>query len=122
LNKINKFSLLVFAIIFFSGCSTTGHFKVPEDSKLYIYERSEPVTVGADGTVETNPFFWTAMGIPPKGGIPYRLEKDGQTIKEGKLRANFRVVSIFWPPLAYIYWPVGFNPDVTYDLVSDKQE
>ncbi len=95
---------------------------MPENSDLYIYDREQPVEVKSDGTVTTTPFFWTAMGIPPTGGIPYRLEQDGEVIREGKLRANFRVVSIFWPPYAVIYWPVGFNPDVTYDLVNDTQE
>lgn len=112
--------LLVLATV--AGCSTTGKFVVPEDSQLYIYERPEPVNVAADGTVVTKPFFWTGMGIPPGGGIPYRVEKDGETVKEGKLRAKFRVVSIFWPPAAVIYWPTGFNPNITYDLVNDTQQ
>jgi hypothetical protein len=38
------------------------------------------------------------------------------------LRTKFRTVSIFWPPFAAIYWPMGFNPNVTYDLVNDTQE
>lgn len=114
-------ALIAFAV-FITGCTTTGHFKVPEGSQLYIYKRPTPVDIAADGTVVTRPFFWTAMGIPPGGGIPYRLEKDGQTVKEGRLRAKFRVVSIFWPPFALIYWPVGFRDNITYDLVNDKQE
>lgn len=105
-----------------SACSTTGKFVVPENAELYIYERPEPVNVAEDGTVTTKPFFWTAMGVAPSGGIPYRLEKEGETIKRGKLRAVFRPASIFWPPFAVIYWPVGFNPDITYDLVNDTQE
>lgn len=114
------FTILLAASI--SGCSTTGHFKVPEGSQLYIYERPEPVKIQQDGSVTTKPFFWTAMGIAPHGGIPYRLEKDGETIKQGRLRAVFRPASIFWPPFAAIYWPVGFNPDITYDLINDTQE
>jgi hypothetical protein len=82
----------------------------------------KPVDIKADGKVTTTPFFWTAAGMPPGGGIPYSLEKDGKTIKDGRLRANFRVVSIFWPPFALIYWPMGFNPEITYDLVNDTQE
>ncbi|WP_027158605.1 hypothetical protein [Methylobacter luteus] len=105
-----------------TGCTTTGHFKVPEGSQLYVYKRPEPVDIKANGEVTTKPFFWTAAGMPPGGGIPYRLEQDGQTIKEGKLRAKFRTVSIFWPPAALIYWPMGFNPNITYDLISDTQE
>jgi len=117
-----KISLWFVLFIMVSGCSTTGSFKVPEDSKLYIYKRPDPVEIKDDGKVTTTPFFWTAAGIPPDGGIPYRLEQDGKTIKDGRLRANFRVVSIFWPPFALIYWPMGFNPNITYDLVNDTQE
>ena len=113
---------IVLVLLMMAGCTTTGHFKVPEGSNLYIYERPQPVDVKANGEVTTKPFFWTAAGMPPGGGIPYRLEQNGQTIKEGKLRAKFRVVSIFWPPAAAIYWPMGFNPNITYDLINDKQE
>jgi hypothetical protein len=89
---------------------------------LYIYERPQAVNIGADGKVTTAPYFWTAAGMPPGGGVPYRLEKNGETLKEGKLRAKFRPVSIFWPPFALIYWPMGLNPNITYDLVNDTQE
>lgn len=104
-----------------TGCSTTGTFKVPPDTQLYIYQRPEPVKIDPAGKVETSPFFWTAMGVPPNGGIPYRLERGGQVVKEGRLRAKFRIVSIFWPPFALIYWPTGFNPSIVYDLVNDTQ-
>ena len=26
-----------------------------------------------------------------------------------------------WPPLALIYWPLGYHPDITQDLVNDVQ-
>lgn len=119
--EARNFILLVFTATML-GCSTTGTFVLPEGSDLYIYERPEPVTVEAGGKVTTKPYFWKAIGIPPGGGIPYRLEKDGETLKEGRLRAVFRPASIFWPPYAIIYWPVGLNPNITYDLVNDKQE
>ncbi|MGR8941052.1 MAG: hypothetical protein ACU83V_03990 [Gammaproteobacteria bacterium] len=119
---MKKMCLLCASLILVTGCTTTGTFKVPEGSNLYIYKRPDAVKIDAGGKVTTKPFFWTAAGIPPGGGIPYRVEKDGQTLKEGKLRAKFRVVSIFWPPFALIYWPMGFNPDITYDLVNDTQE
>ena len=73
------------------------------------------------GTVTSKPFFWSAAGRPPGGGIPYKIEKNGEMIKDGKLCSKFRVVSIFWPPLALIYWPLGYHPDITYDLVNDVQ-
>lgn len=113
---------ILLMLLMVSACTTTGHFKVPEGSQLYIYKRPQPVDIKANGEVTTKPYFWTAAGIPPGGGVPYRLEKNGETIKEGKLRAKFRVVSIFWPPFALIYWPMGLNPDITYDLVNDTQE
>ena len=78
-----------------AGCSTTGHFKVPEGSSLYVYKRPQPVEIKTNGEVTTKPFFWTAAGVPPESGIPYRLKKNGRAIKEGKLRTKFRVESIF---------------------------
>ncbi len=108
--------------LFAAGCSTTGHFKVPKNAKLYIYKRPEPVQIQEDGSVTTRPYFWTAAGMPPGGGIPYRLEEPGKPAKEGRLRAKFRVVSIFWPPAAVIYWPMGMNPNITYDLINNTQQ
>lgn len=119
---MKKIYLAFAVLIMITGCTTTGHFKVPEGSDLYIYQRPEPVQIKASGEVTTKPFFWTAAGIPPEAGIPYRLEQNGTVLKEGKLRTKFRTVSIFWPPFASIYWPMGFNPDITYDLVNDTQE
>ena len=120
--KIANIITAILVSLIVSGCSTKGNFIVPDDSELYIYKRPQPVKIEANGDVTTRPFFWTALGIPPRGGIPYRLEQNGKTIKEGKLRVSFRVVSIFWPPYAIIYWPIGFNPNITYDLVNDTQE
>ncbi len=119
---IKRMCLALVLLVMVAGCTTTGTFKVPPGTDLHVYKRSEPVDIKADGKVTTKPFFWTAAGIPPEGGIPYTLEKGGKVIKEGKLRTKFRTVSIFWPPFASIYWPMGFNPDITYDLVNDKQE
>jgi hypothetical protein len=121
---IKKTSLLLASLMLVTGCTTTGTFKVPEGAKLYVHKRPVPLTIQANGKAESKPFFWTAAGTPESGGgISYRLEKDGQTIKEGKLRTKFRPVSIFWPPVyGLIAWPFGFNPNITYDLVNDKQE
>ena len=116
--------LLFLAITFiFSGCTTTGYFRTPEDSNLYIYKRLVPADVAPDGSVEEKPFFWTAAGIPPTGGIPYKLTtEDGKLISEGRLRTKFRPISIIWPPFAFIYWPMGFNPYITYDLINNRQD
>ena len=103
-----------------ASCSTEGHFKIPDGTTLEVYKR--PVHVDPSGHVETKPFFWTVAGMPPGGGVPYRLLKDGQVVKEGRLRTKFRVASIFWPPFAIIYWPMGLNDDITYDLVHDTQK
>jgi hypothetical protein len=97
------------------SCTTTGKFVIPEGTELEVYQR--PVTVQSDGTVVSKPFFWTAAG-----GVEYRLVKEGTVVKEGRLRAKFRVVSIFWPPFAAIYWPMGLNPGITYNLVDGTQQ
>ena len=125
-----RFINLILAVLL-AGCSTTGNFKVPKWANLYIYKRPVPVVINVDesistdeiivGTVTSKPFFWTASGRPPGGGIPYKIEKNGEMIKDGKLCSKFRVVSIFWPPFALIYWPLGYHPDITYDLVNDVQ-
>ncbi|MGZ5602390.1 MAG: hypothetical protein ACXWFX_17495, partial [Methylobacter sp.] len=91
---IKKMCLALALLVLVSGCTTTGTFKVPPGTDLYVYKRPEPVDIKADGKVTTKPFFWTAAGIPPEGGIPYRLEKGGKVVKEGKLRTKFRTVSI----------------------------
>jgi hypothetical protein len=110
-------------MLFLAGCHTSGDFVVPKGSKLYLDGRSKPVKIReVDGRVRTRPFGWNAMGIPPHRGVPYRLEQDGKTIKEGKLRVKFRASSIFWPPFAIIYWPTGLNGELVYDLVNDTQK
>jgi len=118
--KALRLTLLTTCVIGLFGCSTTGRFVIPPNTQLEVYRR--PVTLAADGTVTTRPFFWTAAGIPPGGGIEYRLLDGQKVVKQGRLRAKFRVVSIFWPPYALIYWPMGFNSKITYDLVKDTQE
>jgi len=106
--------LAVFVSLVLVGCSTTGSFKVPKDTQLELYGR--PVEVPENGQVKTRPFFWSAAG-----GVPYRLlNKDGTVLKEGKARAKFRVVSIFWPPMAIIYWPIGLNGAVMNDLTQEN--
>jgi hypothetical protein len=94
-----------------AGCTTTAHFKVPENTTLYLEER--PAEIAADGTVTTRPYFWTSAP-----GIHYRIEKEGATVQRGRIPSQFRPVSIFWPPYALVYWPFGFLDDTTYDLIK----
>ena len=95
------------------GCKTQGQFVLPPGTEVSIYNRPA-VRPDASGQIVMNPFFWDAIA-----GVKYKLLKDGETVKEGKLKAKFRIVSIFWPPFALIYWPVGVDPDVTHDLTAD---
>jgi hypothetical protein len=97
------------------ACSTTTKVIIPQDSKLYVNNDKEPVVVKADGEVTTRPFFWTAIA-----GVPFRLEQNNKIINQGKLKARFRPVSIFWPPYGIIYWPVGFALS-EYDLTKEVQ-
>lgn len=107
--KLLVLAALGFSMLFTTACSTTAYFKTPPDSKLTVYERPVP-----SGTVKTAPFFWTSTT-----GVPYKLEdKDGKVIRQGKVKSKFRVVSIFWPPFAVIYWPMGFARD-SYDLTVE---
>ena len=111
MNTIIRIHLVAAALALAAGCSTTATFKIPEKSFLYIHDRPEPVVIAPDGTVTSNPFFWTAAP-----GVKYRLEKDGKVIKEGRIPSAFRPASIFWPPLALIYWPIGFDYNIVNDL------
>ena len=119
MKNLATFAVLIITGLIFSSCSTVGHFKLPKGTDLEIADR--PIQPDANGKVATRPFFWSAAGVPPNGGVPYKLKKKGKVVKEGKLRVKFRVSSIFWPPLAIIYWPFGLNPNVTYDLIKDTQ-
>ena len=118
--RIRVLILIVLLTVALPACSTRGTFVIPEETQLEVYRR--PVTPGVDGVVVTQPFFWTAAGVPPAGGVEYRLLKGDEVVQSGRLRAKFRVVSIFWPPFALIYWPMGLNPSINYDLVQGTQE
>jgi len=123
MKKIRASLIAVMAVLAISGCSTRGHFVVPEGSQLYLAGRAKPEVMQSNGTVKTRPFGWGKIGIPPKRGIPYVLKQDGAVIKQGKLRTVFRGASLFWPPFVGIFTaPVGLNPHITYNLVEDKQE
>lgn len=116
-------AFIVASLLLASACSTQGRFLVPQGSTLYLGGRPEPVKVQSDGRVNVHAFGWDAMGVPPAKGIPYRLEQDGKTIQQGRLRAVLRVQSLFLPPIFGILTvPTGLNPNITYDLVNGKQQ
>lgn len=104
-----RFFIISIALLIASGCSTSARFILPEDSKLIVYNREVTQTTKP---VAMRPFFWNAAP-----GVNYRLYQNGNVIKEGKLQTQFRPVSIFWPPYALIYWPMGFGGDC-YDLTK----
>ncbi len=96
------------------GCSTTATFKIPEGTSLFIHER--PVGLDDDGRLTTRPFFWTAGG-----GVKFKLKRGSEVLDEGRLSVKFRPASIFWPPFALIYWPLGFRFQ-QYDLVNPTKD
>lgn len=101
------------SVIGLTGCSTTANFKLPPGTKIVV--DNEPLSDQQAMQYKRSPYFWNVAG-----GIPYRLEKDGKIVKEGNLKSRFRVASIFWPPAAIIYWPMGF--DGPYDLTQDNSK
>jgi len=107
---MKKILALIALTLVFTGCSTNTYVKLPEDSVLKLNKVEDKTYT--EGRVVTRPFFWSAAG-----GIPYKVEKNGEVLKEGKLASKFRVASIFWPPYAIIYWPMGFAQKC-YDLTG----
>jgi hypothetical protein len=102
-------SLLLLA----TGCSTTSYFKVPPNSSLTVDGRMVNPRI-TDGAVKTRPFFWSKTG-----GIPFTLhDGSGKVVRQGTLKSGFRVGSIFWPPMAIIYWPLRFGAE-QYDLTRE---
>lgn len=100
--------------VLISGCATQTYIKVPEGSVLKIKRGTEQTY--SEGKVKRTPFSWSSAG-----GIPYALEKDGNVVQEGRLRAKFRPASIFWPPAAILYWPIGFR-EPCYDLTQGSAQ
>lgn len=107
-----KILITGFLVIFLSACSTTTSFKVPEGAELYVHEMKVPK--GNYHSYSRKPYSWGTAG-----GIKYRLVKNGKTIEKGTLKSKFRVVSIFWPPVALAYWPMGFAVP-HYDLTIEN--
>jgi hypothetical protein len=102
----------IFSSLILFGCSTSTYVKLPEGSTLKI-QRGQELPY-REGKLSRTPLSWSSAG-----GIPYIIEKDGTMIKEGKMRAKFRPASIFWPPFAILYWPIGFR-SACNDLTGDR--
>ena len=101
------------------GCRTSASFMLPPDTDLVIDNERVPLTVKDEAgrvAYERTPFFWNSVV-----GIEYVLLQNGKTIKKDRLPSFFRVASIFWPPYALIYWPIGFGYEC-YDLTDPKKE
>ncbi len=111
---MRKYGLLgVITLLVLSGCHTSASFILPPNTDLMI--NGERVTFDSKDDegrpqLETRPFFWTSVI-----GIEYSLIQNDKVIKTDRLPASFRIASIFWPPYALIYWPMGFRFDC-YDL------
>lgn len=113
MSAIRTCALLLF-VLATAGCSTSTWLKLPEQSTITINERSKEFS---QGLVKTRPFFWDRAS-----GVPYRLsDAQGEVLAEGTLRTRFRVGSIFWPPYAVIYWPMGFAQSC-YDLSNETPD
>ena len=110
---MNKYSTSLLVVLLFTqiGCAIKTKIILPENTKIKIHGR-EAVS---QGLIKTKPFFWTAAG-----GIKYELVKDGKVVRTGRLKSTFRPMSIFWPPYATIYWPIGFSKRC-YDLTEKSK-
>lgn len=110
-NFQSSFFTLFFVAIFMglAGCSTSASFKIPAGTSLVV--DNIPLSSEQTANYSRSPFFWKQSS-----GITYQVQKNGKVIQSGKLKAKFRVVSIFWPPAAIIYWPMGFQG--AYDLTT----
>lgn len=112
---MKQISLLLVVMVILSACSTSTYVKLPEGAVLKI-ERGQELP-HEEGKIDRTPLSWSSAG-----GIPYRIEKDGAVIRKGKMRAKFRPASIFWPPFAILYWPIGFRlacNDLTGDVAAE---
>lgn len=116
-----KVHVLVMIIVFLvlSGCHTSASFVLPPNTDLML--NGERISFNAkdeEGRVKLDrrPFFWTSVV-----GIEYMLLQDEKVVKKAKLPSAFRISSIFWPPYAYIYWPIGFRFQC-YDLSDPTKE
>jgi hypothetical protein len=110
MKKLRDLATVVGLAVALSGCVTTTTFRLPPDTQVRLDSREVSFPAGP---VRTSPYFWNSSG-----GIRFTVEKEGKLVEEGKLAAQFRPASIFWPPPLFtglIYWPVGFAQRC-YDL------
>lgn len=116
---MKKISLpIIVMLLVLSGCHTSASFILPPNTDLMINgERIPPESKDEDGrlTLNRRPFFWTSIA-----GIEYMLVDGDKVVKKAKLPSSFRISSVFWPPYAYIYWPVGFQFKC-YDLSNPNK-
>lgn len=108
------------SVLVLAGCSTSASFKLPPNTNLLIKGERVAFRPVVDPlgypVLETSPFFWDSVG-----DINYSLIQNDKVVKEGKLPSQFRIISIFWPPYAFVYWPFGFRLNC-YDLTKDFVE
>lgn len=104
--------ILAACIVTVMGCTTTTSFKLPPNTQVRLDDRDDKFK---NGDAEMRPFFWNSLD-----GVNYSLVKEGKTVRKGKLPAEFRIVSIFWPPYAFIYWPMGLKYSC-YDLTDGDE-
>lgn len=110
---------IVIMLAVLSGCHTSASFMLPPNTDLMINgQRLSRDVKDENGliTVQRRPFFWTSVS-----GIQYMLLDGEKVVKKDRLPSSFRIASIFWPPYAYLYWPVGFGLDC-YDLSNPNKE
>lgn len=101
MRKMWRIGCMAVLTVLAAGCTTRAYVKLPADSVVSLHERSASWD---SGRVVSRPFFWTAAG-----GVKYEVKKDGRVTQHGRLPTRFRPASIFWPPYAIIYWPMGLR-------------
>ena len=117
--KLSAGVLMTIIVVILAACHTSASFQLPPNTELRIDEERvvfESKDEAGNPEYVRTPFFWTSIA-----GIKYELVQDGKVVKQDKLPARFRVVSIFFPPYALIYWPLGFQFKC-YDLTDIKKE
>jgi len=111
--------LVMVVVLILSGCYTSTSFILPPNTDLMINGERIPLAAKDElghVTLERRPFFWSSVM-----GIEYMLLQDDKVIKKDRLPSAFRVESIFFPPYAIFYWPIGFGYKC-YDLSTPKKE